>query len=40
MVIVGNFIIGFLIGIDVRGKSVFVINNKISNFENIGILVY
>ncbi|CAL1525181.1 right-handed parallel beta-helix repeat-containing protein [Bacillus sp. PS93] len=39
-VIAGNLITGFSTGIDVRGKSVLVTNNKISNFENTGILVY
>lgn len=38
--IAGNLITGFSTGIDVRGKSVLVTNNKISNFENTGILVY
>ncbi|MCI3987146.1 hypothetical protein MMJ63_20340, partial [Bacillus vallismortis] len=39
-VIAGNLFTGFSTGIDVRGMSVLVKNNKISIFQNTGILVY
>ncbi len=39
-VISNNLITGFSTGIDVRGKSVLVTHNKISQFENTGISVY